>query len=80
MTPIIFQEEEHLNLIRMLNDGQRKHFLNDPNLFKRGEVIPHLIVGCAGAGKIILVNVLVQSILEFGVTEWLVQIPTALKF
>ena len=64
--PKIIADTEYREMIRRLNDNQRKYTLNVMNLIKNGDKqFFHFINGCAGVGKSTLIKAVYQSILRF---------------
>ncbi|CAF1114408.1 unnamed protein product [Rotaria sp. Silwood1] len=64
--PKIIPDTEYQQMMRNLNNNQRKYTLNVMNLIKNGEnQFFHFINGGAGVGKSTLIKAVYQSILRF---------------
>ena len=64
--PKIIADTEYREMMRRLNDNQRKYTLNVMNLIKNGDKqFFHFINECAGVGKSTLIKAVYQSILRF---------------
>ncbi len=64
-TPHLMADENYYDLMRMLNEKQRKYLLHILHEIKCGRIVHELIIGSAGVGKSMLIKAIAQSVQRY---------------